>query len=686
MGLQYEKLLLKENFELAFSRIKHAPNNAYKWFYNVDIESFDFFLGSNIEQLINDIKEFKYEPKNVHKYYIPKKNNLARPISLLDFVDLLVYQAIANIVMDEVKDGLSVTNGRVVFANVINSDKENAKFFQFENWRVQWKKYQKCIKTNFKEGYVYIAEFDIASFYDTINHNILIEILRQKGIEDDILLLLNKCLSKWSISLGESKTFAKQCGIPQGPECSGLFADLYLREIDNLVNKNLKEVKYLRYVDDIKIMARTETDCQKCIALLDFYCKDLSLLAQSSKIGIKLLDAKNINNYINAAGLNLSNFANEYKKFGEISEKSHNKIKRKLLQTFDKDNELHLDKTILKFAFFKLNKDDQIKDLIIANWDLLYLTFEGPIYYLNKYYDNDSLVMEKIHKVLLSEDVLFQYNKAIIFDKFKSLPFYEDVYESLVKNKANRFWIVKYFAIDWLKSVDKVELIKYILPNQMNYFTQQKILLIDINNASSAQSKNLIAKLNYGSSTMLALCAFKAQPIFSENLSEDSTSDFILNICKLGTSNYVSNYFKQEYSINKCDSQKFIKALKKDKDVFYEATRALMNFKESLNSNYPDRALEYLDLFHNIIVDLMLSKVEGNFGSKIEEIKDIAPYTHNSFKLIHEARSQKTAAHYKDKALKVRKVIDKKEFDELIKKANLNETYEEVCLYFENNN
>ena len=52
----YERFLSKENFELAYSRLKHAPNNAYKFFYEKDLDVFGFLLGNNIEQLINEIK------------------------------------------------------------------------------------------------------------------------------------------------------------------------------------------------------------------------------------------------------------------------------------------------------------------------------------------------------------------------------------------------------------------------------------------------------------------------------------------------------------------------------------------------------------------------------------------------------------------------------------------------------
>ena len=95
---QYDRFLSKENFMLAFLRIKTMRRNEYKEFYYKDISAFEAFLDANINQLINDIKENKYQPRPVCKYYVPKNKNLARPFSLLGFIDLIVYQAICNIV------------------------------------------------------------------------------------------------------------------------------------------------------------------------------------------------------------------------------------------------------------------------------------------------------------------------------------------------------------------------------------------------------------------------------------------------------------------------------------------------------------------------------------------------------------------------------------------------------------
>lgn len=673
----YERFLSKENFELAYSRLKHAPNNEYKFFYEKDSDVFGFLLGNNIEQLINEIKSNKYKPQKVCRYYVPKKNYLTRPISLLNFVDLLVYQAIANVLMDEVQDDFSVSDNRVVFANTINNG-ESGKYFQFNNWRVLWKGYKKTIENNFNEGYCWVADFDIASFYDLIDQEILLNQIKDRGIDENILELLKKCLRQWTLSTDDKSETNKRCGIPQGPECSGFFAEIYLRQIDSRILRNLKDIKYFRYADDIKIMAKTEQACQKAVALLDYYCKDICLIAQSGKIGIKHLDGKSVYQYINCSGLKLSNITAEYKREGEIKESTHNKLKKKLHKVFDEKEDLYLDKTLLKFSFFKLNKDDEIRDLILSNWDKLYLTFEGSIYYLNKYYSTDERVLNKIKEVLLSDDVLFQYNKAVIFDKFKELPFYEDVYEVLTKNKNDRFWIVKYFAVKWLKRLNQSELIKFILSYENNYFIEREVLLLDITTADSEIAKKQIAKQYYIKDTMLALSAFYLYQIY--DLSEDTASDYILNILRLDRSDYIRSYLKEKYGINKGDTKKFINLIGKDSPTYHAAVNALIKFDEEQKGGYPSNALMSLDIFHNIIAD-QIYDFKADFGVKIEKMEIELPNAGRTFKMIHDARNQRTSAHYKDKNLKVRKEINGAELKTLLAKAKLNDAYIEIFDY-----
>ncbi len=680
MGKQFEEFVAMTNFEIAFNRIKYSTRSRYKNFYKRDLESFSLFLTQNIDQTINDIKEQKYAPTKIERYYIPKKNNLARPISLLYFIDLLVYQALCNVIEKYSTERRSVFINNFSFANTPNKDDSDR--FQFQNWRYQWKKFNKKIINSFKEGFNYVAEYDVASFYDTIDHTILIEILNKIGIEKDILIILEKCLKSWVKVTNFEIEFEKHCGIPQGPDCSGILAEVYLSYLDEKF-LSYNKFHYFRYADDIRIMAVSELECQKAISLLDLFCKDISLIAQSSKISIiKIRNSKELYNYVDSSGIKFSNVNIEYRSSYSLKQSTHNKLKKKLFETFDKNNERYLNKTILKFVFYKLNGDDEIRDIILNHWDELYLNFEGVVHYLNKYYSEDEKVLNKIFSVLENDDILYQYNKAVIFSEFASLKYNPKIYEILKNSSADRFWIIKYYAMDWLFRNGKVNLIRHLFDNcSTNYFIERKKFVYEFAATSDNDEREQLVWSNYGKDVMLSLQALHLQIISNHNFTSDNCSDYILNIFQLDKSDFIMNYMKNKYKINKKDCKGFVCSMKKDRDKYWEAIRALNDFDRNINY-FPDNALMNLDLFHNIILDMLLPDMDSDFGVKIEHIREKFPCTYFIFSKIHDARNQETTAHYKDSKGNVRIPITKERLINLIDNNRLRDAYTELFLSF----
>ena len=681
MGKQYEEFISKENFEIAFNRIKYSNRSRYKNFYKIDIESFSLFLTQNLEQTINDIKEQKYSPRKIERYFIPKNNNLARPISLLYFIDLLVYQALCNIIEKYSIENRNIYLNHFSFANIPNKD--GSERFQFQNWRYQWKLFNKKIIDNYKNGFCYIAEYDVASFYDTIDHAILLKVLNGIGIESDLLIFLEKCLKSWVVTSNAESGFEKHCGIPQGPNCSGVIAELYLSYLDKKFVTYNNKIRYFRYADDIRIMAMSELECQRAITLLDLYCKDISLIAQSSKIAIKKInDKKELYQYVDSSGINFSNINMEYKTSNCLKESSHNKLKKKLIEVFDKNNWNYLNKTILKFVFYKLNKDDEIRDLILNYWDELYLNFEGVIYYLNKFYSDDESVLNKILLVLESDDILYQFNKAVIFSEFKCLKYNSRIYDLLKSSSADRFWIIKYYAIGWLFRNGKTNLIRHLFDNcKKNYFIERNIFYYEFKSTDDLDEREELVWSNYGNDVMLSLTALKLQIVYNHDFTSDNCTDYILNIFQLDKSDFIMNYMKDNYKINKKDCKGFVRAIKSDRDKYWEAIRALNDFTRN-KSYFPELALMNLDLFHNIILDVLLPEIDSDFGVKIEKIKEQYPCAYFIFNRIHNARNQETAAHYKDNKGNVRIPITQERLLTLTDDNQLKDAYIEIFRNF----
>ncbi|YAF96191.1 MAG: reverse transcriptase domain-containing protein [Nodularia sp. CChRGM 3473] len=270
----FDLFLTSENFHLAYQRLQTASRNLYKELYYEDIKIFGLFLDKNIATLLNEVEQKIFKPESSYKIFVPKKNNLVRVLSLLKFKDLLVYQAIINTISDIVYDEIAPYYNNIIFGNIYNTSIENKnnRIFLFKPWKQQWKKFEEKTKNYYNQGYKFLADFDIASFFDTIDHYILKQILEDKfQIDHRLVSLLINLLESFT-SDSYQKTFRSKHGIPQGPIGSAILADLYLFhfvDLEMLKQKNILDIQYIRYVDDIRVFSKDKISAQKAIAYLD---------------------------------------------------------------------------------------------------------------------------------------------------------------------------------------------------------------------------------------------------------------------------------------------------------------------------------------------------------------------------------------------------------------------------------
>jgi hypothetical protein len=116
--------------------------------------------------------------------------------------------------------------------------------FFFRGWRECYRLFDREIVKQFKAGKDFVADFDLVSFYELIDHKLLENILRRRVKDLELLELLCRCLEKWAEN---HRGIQLHHGIPQGPEPSAFLAECVLFEFDAIRFKN---VAYLRYIDD----------------------------------------------------------------------------------------------------------------------------------------------------------------------------------------------------------------------------------------------------------------------------------------------------------------------------------------------------------------------------------------------------------------------------------------------------
>ncbi|GEM_PF-1460792 len=695
MTVQFQQFLSKGNFTLAFMRLKTASRNLYKTIYFEDLKIFELYLDENIDLVINNIRQDIYEPQKSHKFYIPKKDNLVRTLTMLSFVDLLVYQALLNVIADYSHDIISPYYNKYLFANYVNKSTAsgNNKNFFYQSWKRRWKKYNEISKKHFDEGYVYLSEFDIASFFDTIDHNILCDILKNDhNIEDDILSILSKCLEIWTED-SNHKCFKSKHGIPQGPLSSVYLGELYLFYLDKEILKktNKFDYKYLRYVDDIRIFSKDEKTCLKLIAGLDLLSKDLGLIPQSSKISTKKVS--DISKEIKLLNSKFSEITKEYKENNEgkpentLKNKTHKKLKKKFLNCFKQNSdEIYLDKTVIGFSLYKLNKDEEVKKCLLENYNLILTNIEGVFFYLKQHFKNDNDVNSLILSILKDNDLLFNHLATLSFKFFPELDFDEDIYDNYVNKE--KYWLTQYYLLIWLKENNKNDLIMSI-QDENNHFVNRKLNYLKyISSTDTSFRKIFIKKLLENEDELIALQGLYLLSYTDEYKFKIDNNEkhniFIQNISRKLIPNIISFTLKNKWQILTADVF-FNEKIWSDSDEYEELRTSFLYFFKTIKSD-PSKSILNLNIFNNLlfnklcnILSLPLKSPEYGVNLASNLIDSEFPICNKYWIEINEKRNQNTEAHPHDKSGNIRKRINEKESNDLFYKEK--RTMEELCSY-----
>lgn len=335
-----------KNLELAWGRIKTSQNIAYKNYYRNIILAYELSVKENLQRLSERLNGHSYKPKDVLKFYTPKSSGLHRPITFLHLDDLIVYQALANIIADKFIKKRKVEH-ICTFSNILNADKSTKLFF-FKKWQEGYNEFLRKIKYYYKTKNVWVAHFDLAAYYDTVDHDALAGQVAKSTNKHFISLLLG-CLKEWSTH----KTSKISHGLPQGPTPSALLGEIYLLPIDIKLNK--AGIKYVRYVDDIKIYGKSREEVLSGVFLLESECKERGLIPQAKKFEvIKANCLKSaIGKHLSIQSSEKHTIFNEPKKTYEL-----------LLKSFDRDG---FDISKIKYILKTSSKNDEILNFVLGN-------------------------------------------------------------------------------------------------------------------------------------------------------------------------------------------------------------------------------------------------------------------------------------------------------------------------------
>jgi hypothetical protein len=267
-----------KNLELAWRRISTGTNHPYKRFFRPLYYAYELSIGDNLRDLRSRILARAWDPRLPERVYLPKASGLQRPLTLLYIEDQIVLQAFANIIAAKLAPKRQPFVMRKVFSNILAEP--NSIFF-FRDWRRTYAEYQRQIRRHFDAGLRWVADFDLAAFYETISHDLLLRTSYPRLDDTPEVLWIKKCLATWTSTRISS---LKGHGLPQGPIASDFLAEAFLLPIDQ---KMSSVDGYVRYVDDVRLFADSENAVRSGTLVLEIHCRERGLIPQVGKFSIR---------------------------------------------------------------------------------------------------------------------------------------------------------------------------------------------------------------------------------------------------------------------------------------------------------------------------------------------------------------------------------------------------------------
>jgi hypothetical protein len=119
-----------------------------------------------------------------------------------------------------------------------------------------------------------MVKTDVTAYFDVLHHQILLSAVEPFVAHEQILDALRRMLRAWSLAPGQ--------GIPQGPNASRFLQNLYFASIDFEMSSQ-GDWQYSRYVDDIRIMARSKKDALLGLRSLERQCRTRAMVLSAQK-------------------------------------------------------------------------------------------------------------------------------------------------------------------------------------------------------------------------------------------------------------------------------------------------------------------------------------------------------------------------------------------------------------------
>jgi len=254
-----ERILDRDNMNEAFKRVR--ANKGAPGIDGMTVEAALPWLIEHGKELIDSLRDGTYKPQPVRRKEIPKPDGGIRKLGIPTVIDRMIQQAI--------------TQQLTPIYEPIFSDNSYG-YRPHRNAQMAIRK----AKEYADEGYTVAVEIDLTKYFDTLNHDLLMNTVREEVKDKRVLELIKKYLKSGVMANG--LLIKTEEGSPQGGPLSPLLANIYLNKYDHEMTR--RGVKEIRYADDIVLFAKSKRAGERLLESSRRYLeKKLKLKLNSEK-------------------------------------------------------------------------------------------------------------------------------------------------------------------------------------------------------------------------------------------------------------------------------------------------------------------------------------------------------------------------------------------------------------------